>query len=94
MPNKFSLTNMSKRQIKNTVRASVYAVILFVALFVAYIYWFGAGMALCGISGCSGGGFGVSYNPERVKAVLFQSGLVATIAPVIIFSFLSSNGGG
>lgn len=44
-----------------------------------------ASISLCGISGCSGGGFGVNYDPESVKSALIWSGIVAATAPFILF---------
>jgi hypothetical protein len=85
MSKKFQLNNMSKKQVENTIRGGVYALIFIIALFFSYMYWFSANLSLCGLSGCSGGGFGVSYDPEAVKDSLHKSGLVAAIAPLVIF---------
>ena len=62
----------------------LYAVLLSPGLAYAYVYWFSAGMSLCGISGCSGGGFGVSYHPETVQYALIMSGVAAASGPFVI----------
>jgi len=85
MSKKVNSTKMTKKQIENTVRGVLYTVLIILGLAIAYIYWFGAAFSLCGISGCSGGGFGVSYNPEAVKSALLWSGIVAAAAPLLIF---------
>lgn len=51
--------------IASVVTAAAYAVVLVVTGFVA-----------CGISGCSGGGFGPSFSPRAAQVALLVAGLV------------------
>lgn len=46
--------------------------------------WFGAGIALCGISGCGGGGYGVQHNPTATLVLLVGSGVSAAAAPAMV----------
>lgn len=45
--------------------------------------WLTASMTLCGISGCTGGGFGVTYDPEATLWSLAFSGIIAAIPAFI-----------
>ena len=85
MTKKKSIVEFNNKQIENLVRATLYSVLLAPGFFIAFTYWLGAAFSLCGISGCSGGGFGVSYSPSSVQHSLIVSGLVSAIAPFIIF---------
>lgn len=84
MAKKSSLTNMSKTQIENTARGGVYTFIFIVALSFSYMYWLGASLSLCGVMGCELPALSV-YGPEEVKNALKMSGLIAAIAPLLIF---------
>ncbi len=52
---------------------AAYGVVLFVTSFMA-----------CGISGCSGGGFGPSYSPQETQVGLAVGGLV--LLPVVLLA--------
>jgi hypothetical protein len=69
---------------------AMYIAFTLVGLFGAYAYWVGAAISLCGISGCSGGGFGVSYDPETTLRALGISGLLASAAGFIASIHLKS----
>jgi|EndMetStandDraft_4_1072995.scaffolds.fasta_scaffold343737_3 hypothetical protein len=56
----------------------------------ALAYWVGASISLCGISGCSGGGFGVSYDPEGTLYALVVSGIIASLPGFIASIHLKS----
>ncbi|MNQ98234.1 hypothetical protein D3C85_1139160 [compost metagenome] len=85
MPKKNTQTSVLDSSSKDILRAIFYAILIIPGLFFAYMYWFNAGMSLCGISGCSGGGFGVSYDPQATQDALINSGIVAAIGPLIVF---------
>ncbi len=54
-----------------------------VAVLIDLQYILGAKISLCGVSGCSGGGFGVSADPGAVVAFIIGAGLVT--AALVIF---------
>jgi uncharacterized membrane protein len=84
MPKKSTPAEASVSNVKDIARVILYAILMLPGFAYAFMWWFSAGMSLCGISGCSGGGFGVSYNPEAVKHALVMSGIAATSGPFII----------
>lgn len=67
------------------LRSAVYIAIAFIGAALTYLTWVGAAVSLCGISGCSGGGFGPTYDPESVKRALIGSGFAAAAAPLLIY---------
>ena len=48
-----------------------------VAALISIPCWFYGAINICGVSGCSGGGFGVSYGPEAAN--WFCAGIIAAI---------------
>ena len=58
-----------------------YVALAVAGLVVAALLWVVADFLLCGVSGCSGGGFGRSYAPRAVQATLLLSGIAAAAAP-------------
>ncbi len=54
-------------------------------VFLSLVAWVLASWSLCGISGCDGGGFGVSYDPLSVQLFLILSGLVAAATPITLY---------
>lgn len=52
--------------------------------------WLNASMTLCGFSGCTGSGSGVSYNPETTLWYLALSGIIAAIPAFIASIHLRS----
>lgn len=68
----------------------MYMVFTIVGIFGGVAYWFGAAIGLCGISGCSGGGFGVSYHPQGVLNTLAISGFIASFAGFVASIHLRS----
>jgi hypothetical protein len=59
--------------------------LLMVGLMPASILVFIARFTICGISGCSGGGFGRSTDPDTTLTLLVCAGLVAS-APMAIYA--------
>ena len=84
MSKKSTPVEASAGSVKDAARVIMYVILLLPGFAYAFMWWFSAGMSLCGISGCSGGGFGVSYNPEAVKHALIMSGIAAASGPFII----------
>ncbi|CAM3922624.1 hypothetical protein [Nocardioides zeicaulis] len=50
-----------------------------------------AGFTLCGVSGCTGGGFGVSTDPGTTRALLVVAGVVAAL-PLATYAWLRRSG--
>ena len=50
-----------------------------------------AGFTLCGVSGCSGGGFGVATDPGTTRVMLVVAGLVAAL-PLGIYALVRRSG--
>lgn len=80
----FDPLNLTKKQIEMIIRGMLYTVMAVPGLFFVHLYWFGAAISLCGIHGCEVPALSV-YNPDQVKDGLMKSGLVAAIAPLLIF---------
>ena len=70
-------------------RAVALLVVLGVVLAVAPTL--AAGFTLCGVSGCSGGGFGVATDPGTTRAMLVVAGLVAAM-PLATYALLRRSG--
>lgn len=50
-----------------------------------------AGFTLCGVSGCTGGGFGVSTDPGTTRVLLLVAGVVAAL-PLAIYALVRRSG--
>jgi hypothetical protein len=61
------------------------ALLVVLGLFCALAPALAAGFALCGISGCSGGGFGRATNPPLTLSLLAVSGAVAGL-PLLLYA--------
>ena len=59
-------------------------------LIISIIAWLYASFSLCGISGCGGGGFGVSTDPIGVQVSLILSGVAASLA-LFIYAAIKKN---
>jgi len=75
----------SEKETRENIRGFIYFLMFLLCSVAVYFFWVVAGLSLCGISGCSGGGFGVSYDPGAVQGALIASGIAAAIAPFLIF---------
>jgi hypothetical protein len=64
---------------------AVHLALLVVGLALAAVVTFIASFAICGISGCSGGGFGRATDPNATLMLLVCAGLVAA-APLAIYA--------
>ena len=70
---------------KNTTRVLLYVALYLSQIGFVVLLWVVAGLSLCGISGCSGGGYGVNYDPTSVQLALIASGVAGAVAPAVIF---------
>jgi hypothetical protein len=61
------------------------------ALVVGLASWIPTGIALCGVSGCSGGGFGVSWNPFAGFIGLVIGGAIVAL-PLVLVRWTISRG--
>jgi hypothetical protein len=50
-----------------------------------------AGFTICGVSGCSGGGFGRSTDPGPTRVLLLVTGVVAGL-PLAVYALVRRNG--
>ena len=50
-----------------------------------------AGFAICGVSGCTGGGFGRSTDPDLTRLLLLATGVVAGL-PLALYALLRRSG--
>jgi hypothetical protein len=50
-----------------------------------------AGFSICGVSGCSGGGFGRATDPGTTRLLLLATGVVAAL-PLAIFALVRRSG--
>ncbi|SEC52185.1 hypothetical protein SAMN04489844_2451 [Nocardioides exalbidus] len=57
----------------------VVALLVALGLVLAIVPTLAAGFVMCGVSGCSGGGFGVSTDPGTTRVLLLVAGLVAAL---------------
>ena len=71
-------------------RVAVILVVLGLALAVAPAFM--SSIAICGISGCSGGGFGRATDPAGTLVMLGITGLVAAL-PLAIYALVRRSGG-
>lgn len=53
-----------------------------IAFYLSYWVWVGAAISWCGISGCGGGGFGVSRDPVTTVLLTLLSGALVAL-PVL-----------
>jgi hypothetical protein len=60
-------------------------------LVLAVVPTFAAGFVMCGVSGCSGGGFGVSTDPRTTQLLLVVAGLAAGL-PLAVASLVRRSG--
>jgi hypothetical protein len=73
------------RRGEHAVDLRVLVALLLPGLVPAAVLTFVASYTICGISGCSGGGFGRSTDPGTTLVLLISAGLVAA-APVAIYA--------
>ncbi|MBL0748790.1 hypothetical protein [Nocardioides baculatus] len=71
-------------------RVATVLVVLGVVLAIAPAFM--ATIAICGISGCSGGGFGRSTDPDATLVMLGVTGLVAAL-PLAVYALVRRSGG-
>lgn len=50
-----------------------------------------AGFAICGVSGCTGGGFGRSTDPDLTRLLLLATGVVAAL-PLALYALVRRSG--
>lgn len=50
-----------------------------------------AGFAICGVSGCSGGGFGRATDPDLTRLLLLATGVVAGL-PLALYALVRRSG--
>ncbi len=75
----------------NRVSGRVVAVLVVLGLVLAVAPALVAGFSICGVSGCSGGGFGRSTDPNATLAMLAVTGLVAAL-PLAIYALARRSG--
>ena len=81
-----------QKNTKPALRITLYVALITIGLIISYIALGFAALSLCGVSGCSGGGFGVISNPNYA-AVVFSfavSSVAAASGPLTIIA-LSNN---
>ena len=76
----------------NGVSGRVVAVLVVLGLALAIAPALYAGLAVCGVSGCSGGGFGRATDPGLTLTALVVTGLVAAV-PLAIYALVRRSGG-
>lgn len=76
----------------NRVSGRVAAVLVVLGLVLAVAPAFLSTIAICGISGCSGGGFGRSTDPNATLVMLAVTGLVAAL-PLAVYAVVRRSGG-
>ena len=72
-----------------SARLAVALVVVGVVLAVAPAFY--ASFAICGVSGCSGGGFGRSTDPGLTLAALVVTGVVAAV-PLAVYALVRRSG--
>lgn len=76
----------------NRVSGRVVAVLVVLGVGLAIVPAFLSTIAICGISGCSGGGFGRSTDPDATLVMLGLTGLVAAL-PLAVYALVRRSGG-
>jgi formate-dependent nitrite reductase membrane component NrfD len=69
----------------NRVSGRVVAALVVLGVVLAIAPAFYAGLVICGVSGCSGGGFGRATDPGLTRAALVVTGVVAAL-PLAIYA--------
>ncbi|MBC2934775.1 hypothetical protein [Nocardioides sp. zg-1228] len=67
------------RPVSQHVSAPVIAALVVLGVGLAAVPAFAAGFTVCGVSGCSGGGFGRSTDPDLTRLLLLATGVVAAL---------------
>jgi hypothetical protein len=75
----------------NRVSGRVVAALVVLGVVLAIAPAFYAGLVICGVSGCSGGGFGRATDPGLTRAALVVTGLVAAL-PLAIHALVRRSG--
>ncbi len=76
----------------NRVSGRVAAVLVVLGLVLAVAPAVMSTIAICGVSGCSGGGFGRSTDPNATLVMLTVTGLVAAL-PLAVYALVRRSGG-
>jgi hypothetical protein len=69
----------------------VVLILVVLGLVLAVVPTLAAGFVMCGVSGCSGGGFGVSTDPGTTQLLLIVAGLAAAL-PLAIGALVRRQG--
>ena len=72
---------------RTPVSGRVVAARVVLGLLLAVVPTVAAGFVICGVSGCSGGGFGRSTDPSTTRLLLVAAGLVAA-APLALLALV------
>jgi hypothetical protein len=73
------------------ISAPFAAALAVLGLVLACVPAFVARLTICGISGCSGGGFGRSTDPGTTQALLLATGVVAAV-PLALYALVRRSG--
>jgi hypothetical protein len=76
----------------NRVSGRVAAVLVVLGLALAIAPAILSAITICGVSGCSGGGFGVSTDPDSTLVLLAVTGLAAAL-PLATYALVRRSGG-
>ena len=76
----------------NRVSGRVATVLVVLGVVLAIAPAFMSTIAICGISGCSGGGFGRSTDPDATLVMLAVTGSVAAL-PLAVYALVRRSGG-
>jgi hypothetical protein len=68
------------------------AMLVALGLLLAIVPTIAAGFMMCGVSGCSGGGFGRSTDPGATRLLLVSAGVVAAL-PVALHALVRRHAG-
>lgn len=77
--------HLSEKERTIIIKVFLYLLLFVPVLYIAFIYFIAASMSLCGVSGCSGGGYGVSYDPGGTQMYALIGGAVTAVAPFVMF---------
>ena len=76
----------------NRVSGRVATALVVLGVVLAIAPAFMSTIAICGVSGCSGGGFGRSTDPDATLVMLGLTGLVAAL-PLAVYALVRRSGG-
>lgn len=69
---------------------TIYIILTIMAVIMACGAWVNASFSLCGLSGCTVGGLGVSHDPQRTLWLVVLSGIIASFPAFIAGLHLKS----